>query len=340
MDARSQDPRARGEAARPTPRRASAERTSQSLGNSPADRPTTRCASAGQAGQPCNGSSAPHRRSASGAASRARCAGSNGPAAQRPSRRARQASPASTRRSSTRRPAAQQPRIPVRLIVTVLAVLVIGVGIVNGVGALIGLFSPAPEEPAATSTTTATQANDTAQKDSDGPTSTPKSKWKKGTVPELFQTDPAWADDPYAGGTIGENGCGVTCMSMVYIALTGKADMGPVEMAEFSEENDYVEANSTSWRFMTDGGAQLGLTVETLPDVASRISAEVEAGHPVIVNVGPGAFTKVGHYIVLVGVDDDGRIRIHNPNAPEDNETSWDLDTIMHDARNYWAFSA
>lgn len=222
----------------------------------------------------------------------------------------------------------------------VLAVLVIGVGIVNGVGALIGLFSPAPEKPAATSTTTATQASDTAQKDSDGPTSTPKSNWKKGTVPELFQTDPAWADDPYAGGTIGENGCGVTCMSMVYIALTGKADMGPVEMAEFSEENDYVEANSTSWRFMTDGGAQLGLTVETLPDVASRISAEVEAGHPVIVNVGPGAFTKVGHYIVLVGVDDDGRIRIHNPNAPEDNETSWDLDTIMHDARNYWAFSA
>ena len=59
-----------------------------------------------------------------------------------------------------------------------------------------------------------------------------------------------------------------------------------------------------------------------------------------IVNVEPGIFTEVGHYIVLVGVNTDGRIRIHNPNAPEDNETSWDLDTIMHDARNYWAFSA
>ena len=289
MDAKSQDPRARGGAARPTPRRASAERTSQSLGNSPADRPTTRRASAGQAGQPCNGSSAPRGRYAGGGASRTRCAGSNGPATQRPSRRARQASPTPTRRSSTRRPAAQQPRHP------------------RPAPSLWSLPSSSSESASLTESARSSASSRPCPKNlrpppppqppkqatplkktRTGPTSTPKSKWKRGTVPELFQTDPAWADDPYAGGTIGENGCGVTCMSMVYIALTGKADMGPVEMAEFSEENDYVEANSTSWRFMTDGGAQLGLTVETLPDVASRISAEVEAGHPVIVNVGPG----------------------------------------------------
>ena len=32
--------------------------------------------------------------------------------------------------------------------------------------------------------------------------STPRSEWRAGEVPHLYQTDPAWADSPYAGGTI------------------------------------------------------------------------------------------------------------------------------------------
>ena len=137
-----------------------------------------------------------------------------------------------------------------------------------------------------------------------------------------------------------QNGCGVTCLAMVYIALTGDTSLGPVEMAAYSEENGYVEDSSTSWRFMQDGAVALGLTVRTLPNVATDITSELEAGHPIIVNVAPGTFTEVGHYLVLTGVDTDGRVRMHNPNAPEDNEVSWDLSVIMNDARNYWAYSA
>lgn len=174
----------------------------------------------------------------------------------------------------------------------------------------------------------------------EGPTSTPRDEWKKGTVPELFQTDPAWAGESYAGGTIAENGCGVTCMAMVYAALTGKTDRGPAEMASFSEENGYVEGGGTPWRFMTDGGEQLGLTVEVLPNVAGRITDALDAGRPVIVNVGPGTFTTVGHYIVLTENAGDGLVYIHNPNAPEDNANPWELSLIMDEARNYWAFSA
>ena len=64
--------------------------------------------------------------------------------------------------------------------------------------------------------------------------STPAHAWRKGEVPFLYQIDPQWSDEPYAGGNIHENGCGPTCLSMVYISLTGKTDLDPVAMARFS----------------------------------------------------------------------------------------------------------
>ena len=57
--------------------------------------------------------------------------------------------------------------------------------------------------------------------------STPVVEWEKGSVPYLYQTDPAWAAEPYAGGTVEENGCGPTCLAMVHIDLTGRKDLDP-----------------------------------------------------------------------------------------------------------------
>ena len=137
-----------------------------------------------------------------------------------------------------------------------------------------------------------------------------------------------------------KNACGPTCMAMVYIALTGDTSMGPVEMANFCEQNGYVENNATTWDFMTTGASQLGLTSTGLSADAETVTAELQAGHPIIVNVGPGSFTSVGHFIVLTGVDESGKIWVHNPNAPEDNKVSWDFNIIARDARSFWSFSA
>lgn len=51
--------------------------------------------------------------------------------------------------------------------------------------------------------------------------STPRSQWSAGTMPHIYQIDPAWSELPYAGGTIRQNGCGPTCLTMVYIFKNG-----------------------------------------------------------------------------------------------------------------------
>ncbi|MFR2951407.1 MAG: hypothetical protein ACLTKG_09010, partial [Collinsella intestinalis] len=46
------------------------------------------------------------------------------------------------------------------------------------------------------------------------PVSTPRSQWTAGTMPHLYQTDPLWANKPYAGSNIRIAGCGPTSLSM------------------------------------------------------------------------------------------------------------------------------
>lgn len=170
--------------------------------------------------------------------------------------------------------------------------------------------------------------------------STPRSEWRRGVVPKLYQTDPEWADDEYAGATIRESGCGPTCLAMAYVALTGRTDRGPAEMAAFSERGGHVSGGMTAWTLMTDGAAELGLTSEELPADAGRVRSALAAGQVVICSMRPGDFTTTGHFIVLAGVTDDGDVIVRDPNSAERTARAWDLEDVLGQCANLWALSA
>ncbi|WP_241156483.1 MULTISPECIES: C39 family peptidase [unclassified Adlercreutzia] len=170
--------------------------------------------------------------------------------------------------------------------------------------------------------------------------STPRSAWREGEVPFLYQTDAEWANAAYAGGTVAENGCGPTCLSMVYVALTGKTDRDPAAMCSFSQNGGYVVEGETSWELMTDGARQIGLRSHEVPADATAITAELEAGHPLIASVRPGDFTATGHFIVIAGTDGAGNLTIHDPNSPERSAQSWPVARVIPQCANLWAFEA
>ena len=170
--------------------------------------------------------------------------------------------------------------------------------------------------------------------------STPRSEWRAGEVPFLYQTDPQWASHPYAGGTVEKNGCGPTCLSMVYVALTGHDGLDPAAMADFSERGGYVSNGMTAWTLMSDGAAELGLTSEELPATAAAVRETLLAGKPVICSMGPGDFTTTGHFIVLSGLTEDGEVIVHDPNSAERSARPWDIERVLGQCANLWAFSA
>lgn len=170
------------------------------------------------------------------------------------------------------------------------------------------------------------------------PVSTPRSEWKQGTMPHLYQTDPAWAQLPYAGGTVENNACGPTSLTMVYVYLTGRTDLDPGDMAAFADQNNFAPTGATEWSFMTMGASMLGLNSTALPITRNAITQALANGSPVICSVLPGDFTAVGHYIVLKSIDDRGMVEVFDPNSPYNSARRWDIQRILTQTRNCWSF--
>lgn len=176
--------------------------------------------------------------------------------------------------------------------------------------------------------------------ESGAPQSTPRENWRAGEVPKLYQRDAAWVNASYAEGSFGDTGCGPTCLTMVYVALTGRTDMTPADMGALSERLGCASADGTAWAFMTEGAAEKGLLAEELPADEASVRQALVSGSPVICSVGPGDFTSTGHFIVLTGVDEHGQLIIRDPNSPERTAQAWDFDTVLRQCRNLWAYTA
>lgn len=158
------------------------------------------------------------------------------------------------------------------------------------------------------------------------------------TIPLLSQTDPRWGGAPYGESDVAESGCGPTCLSMVYMGLTGDSAMTPDKMARFSQKKRYyIKGSGTSWELMTSGAEQLGLAVKALPLDEDIIRQELTAGHPIICSMKKGDFTDEGHFIVLVAYTGQG-IRVNDPNSPERSQQPWSYARLQPQITALWAY--
>jgi len=149
------------------------------------------------------------------------------------------------------------------------------------------------------------------------------------------QLDSRWADILYGtSSTIGEAGCGPTALAMIVSTLTG-THHDPVEMSEWSVTHGYrCEGNGSYHSIIPDGARAFGLKVEgaTSKD-AAKIAEALAGGKLVGVIMSKGHFTSSGHFIVLRGITETGKILIADPASKRKSEQEWDFDIILNEAR-------
>ncbi len=162
---------------------------------------------------------------------------------------------------------------------------------------------------------------------------------RKAGVPLFLQWDPMWGYEKYGSDYLAVTGCGPTCLAMSGYYLTGSKNMNPKDIAVFAENNGYYASGyGSSWTLISEGSARLGLTATELPLVEKKITDALEAGHPVILAMGPGDFTTTGHYIVLTGLQ-DGAFTVNDPNSRERSNQLWTYEQLEGQIRNIWEIS-
>lgn len=162
---------------------------------------------------------------------------------------------------------------------------------------------------------------------------------EQGTIPLFLQWDQRWGYETYGSDFMAITGCGPTCLSMVWCGLSGETQWDPLAVARYAEqEGYYVKGAGTAWNLMKMGAEDMGLTVDSIVFDADHILAQLQWGRPIICAMRPGDFTTTGHFIVLTGLDEYGRVTVCDPNSRANSEKSWDVEELIPQIKNLWVY--
>ncbi len=162
------------------------------------------------------------------------------------------------------------------------------------------------------------------------------------------QTDPAWADLPYGTDDIGRYGCGPTSMAMVVSSMTERI-IEPPEMASWAAQNRHWAKQSGSYLSIVEDAAQAhGLTAYSIVDhTPDALVSALLRGDLIVALMGPGHFTRSGHFIVIHGVTLSGNLLVADPNSTERSLMEWEPQLIIdelsksrHNGAPLWGISA
>lgn len=153
-------------------------------------------------------------------------------------------------------------------------------------------------------------------------------------APLYLQWDRRWAAQPYADGCIANSACAPTALSMVMSAFTGKMVTPSDIVAQVRPEE--VSANGTEWSFLDRVGEVYGVSSERLPYSETAVRERLAQGKIVVILVGEGYFTFVGHMLVILDVDEEG-FTINDPNSYENSLRKWSFEEIAP-VQEIWAF--
>ena len=157
------------------------------------------------------------------------------------------------------------------------------------------------------------------------------------SVPLFVQWDKRWGYEKYSGNFFAASGCGPTTLSMVVVYLTHNREASPIAVAKYSKEAGYsVDGSGSSWTLISEGCRHYGVKAKAVALDESRMKAELDEGHPIVVNVGLGDFTDTGHFMVITGYDDEG-FSINDPNSIEKSGKRWLFKNISSQIRAVWS---
>ncbi len=144
----------------------------------------------------------------------------------------------------------------------------------------------------------------------------------KKTYTEYKQNQYAsWENKSYWGGTMAENGCGIT--SLAIICSGYKLNLTP----EYFRKEYYPHLDSTK---IQDTLINLGVECSEFYFDSNhinkqKISEHLQTHRPILIalnNKKQNKWTKASHYMVLLDIDSDGNFYLSNPNGIDGTKTS------------------
>ena len=140
------------------------------------------------------------------------------------------------------------------------------------------------------------------------------------------QYDPRWGGLMYGlTNTIAGAGCGPTSLAICVSTLTDTV-VTPPEVCDWSVKTGHrCEGSGSYHSLIPDGAAHYNVPCRGI----GQNGNELQEGKLVIAIMSAGHFTRGGHFIVLRGITDDGKILVADCASYERSQKEWDLSIFL-----------
>ena len=160
----------------------------------------------------------------------------------------------------------------------------------------------------------------------------------------FLQGDSKWGSELYTATgsrsqTIATSGCGPTSMAMVLNYYVDDS-ITPIQTAIYAVENHHrTSGNGTSWGYFGEMANEYDLEfIQTASSVEALEWMNTQEDPLVICSMGPGLWTRQGHFIVLWDVE-NGVAHINDPASTSQPRTENSYNYMASQCKQYFCFN-
>lgn len=153
------------------------------------------------------------------------------------------------------------------------------------------------------------------------------------------QYDSRWASKVWKGQTLRAHGCGPTCIANVISAMTKLpySKLTPADTWKWICDKGYMTVgHGTAWAGMTACLKHYGIKDVVISQSKSAVRKALQNNNFCIPLMGPGLWTRGGHFIVAYYVDDKGYIYISDPASGAEARQKNTFEKFWKECKRTW----
>lgn len=153
-------------------------------------------------------------------------------------------------------------------------------------------------------------------------------------MPRLHQGDYTQEVAVFSGQSksVATSGCGAVCMAMA-ISYLHHTQVSPQDLFAWAYDQGFYYGDGLGHEALTAMAEKYGLHSQWIDnDQLGQVRSALEKGYPVVAHMGPGTFTKGGHYILLRGVEGE-EVLVNDPQSEALSQQPHSLEDIRRQLR-------
>lgn len=134
--------------------------------------------------------------------------------------------------------------------------------------------------------------------------------------------------------SVASSGCGAAAASMLIAYVRQDYNQTPYTLFYWAAEHGRYRGDGLDYEGIRTMLINHGVDTRLMGVSSDGIISALKENRPIIIKMGPGTFTDGGHFIVLRGLDENGKVLVNDPNSSGRSQQSYSASLIARECKS------